>query len=309
MASPILHIKDSYYFEVPKSLWRYDYTSRDEVPTFLRDAHLHATPEEFNEALSGKILIPQPFATLRNLYEKESGFAISKYMILEVVVAIILAVLFIRLANNLKKGGVPRGKMLHMLEGLLLYLRDEVATPAIGHHDADRFVPLLWTLFFFIFGCNLLGLVPWAGSPTAAFGVTLTLALVTFATVIIAGVMKFGPIGFVLNQVPHMDLPWFMWPLKPLIWAIEVVGLLIRHGVLAVRLLANIVAGHVVLLAIMGMAFSLQGASSSNWWLMAAISVLGASLLSCLELFVALLQAYVFTFLSALFIGAAVHRH
>jgi F-type H+-transporting ATPase subunit a len=100
-----------------------------------------------------------------------------------------------------------------------------------------------------------------------------------------------------------------MWPLKPMIWLIEVVGLLIRHGVLAVRLLANIVAGHVVLLAIMGMAFSLEGATSSNWWLMATISILGASLLSCLELFVALLQAYVFTFLSALFIGAAVHRH
>jgi F-type H+-transporting ATPase subunit a len=309
MASPILHVKDSYYFEVPKFLWRYHFTSRDEVPEFLREAHPHATPEEFSEALDGKILIPQPFGTLKNLYEKESGFAISKFMVLEVVVALILAFLFIRLARKLQSGGVPRGKLLHMLEGILLYLRDDVAIPAIGRHDANRFLPLLWTLFFFILGCNLLGLVPWAGSPTAGFGVTLALASITFATVVIAGVAKFGPIGFVLNQAPHMDLPWYMWPLKPLIWVIEVVGLLIRHGVLAVRLLANIVAGHVVLLAIMGMAFSLEGATSGNWWLMATISVLGASLLSCLELFVALLQAYVFTFLSALFIGAAVHRH
>jgi F-type H+-transporting ATPase subunit a len=309
MASAILHIKDAYYFEVPKGLWQYHYTSRDQVPEFLREAHPHSTPEEFNEALDGKILIPQPFATLKNLYEKESGFAISKFMILELVVAVILAALFIRLANKLRAGGVPRGRMLHLLEGILLYIRDEVAKPAIGHHDADRFLPLLWTLFFFIFGCNLLGLVPWAGTPTAAFGVTLTLALVTFATVVIAGVMKFGPMGFVLNQAPHMDLPWYAWPLKPFIWAIEVVGLVIRHGVLAIRLLANMFAGHVVLLAILGMAFSLEGATSSNWWLMATISVVGASLLSCLELFVALLQAYVFTFLSALFIGAAVHRH
>jgi F-type H+-transporting ATPase subunit a len=309
MASPILHIKDSYYFEVPKFMWQYDYTNRDEVPKFLADAHPHATPEEFNEALAGKILIPQPFGQLKNLYEPASGIAISKFMILEVVVASILVLLFIRLAQKLKSGGVPRGRMLHFLEGILLYLRDQVAIPAIGKHDADRFLPLLWTMFFFIFGCNLMGLVPWTGSPTAAFGATVALALVTFATVIIAGVAKFGPIGFVLNQVPQMDLPWYMWPLKPLIWAIEVGGLLIRHGVLAVRLLANVVAGHVVLLAIMGMAFSLEGASSNNWWLMATISVLGASLLSCLELFVALLQAYVFTFLSALFIGAAVHRH
>jgi F-type H+-transporting ATPase subunit a len=309
MASPILHIKDSYYFEVPHGLWRYHYTSREEVPKFLRDAHLHATPEQFNEALDGKILIPQPFGTLKNLYEKDSGFAISRFMILEVVVALILAFLFIRLARKLQAGGIPRGKMLHMLEGMLLYLRDEVAIPAIGHHDANRFLPLLWTLFFFILGCNLLGLVPWAGSPTAGFAATLTLALITFATVIIAGVAKFGPIGFVLNQVPHMDLPWYMFPLKVMIWVIEVGGLLIRHGVLAVRLLANIVAGHVVLLAIMGIAFSLEGATSNNWWVMATISVLGASLLSCLELFVALLQAYVFIFLSALFIGAAVHKH
>ncbi len=309
MASPILHIKDSYYFEVPKFMWQYRYTSRDEVPAFLRDAHPHATPGEFNDALAGKILIPQPFGQLKNLYEPESGLAISKFMILEVVVATIIALLFIRLAQKLKAGGVPRGRMLHLLEGLLLYLRDQVAIPAIGKHDADRFLPLLWTLFFFIFGCNLMGLVPWTGSPTAAFGATVALALITFATVIIAGVAKFGPIGFLLNQVPHMDLPWFMWPLKPMIWVIEVGGLLIRHGVLAIRLLANIVAGHVVLLAIMGMAFSLEGASSNNWWLVATISILGASLLSCLELFIALLQAYVFTFLSALFIGAAVHRH
>ena len=309
MADSILHIKDSYYFEVPKFMWRHGYTSVDQVPEFLQKAHPHATPAEFNEALDGKILIPQPFATLKNLYEKESGFAVSRFMIMELVVAVIIAALFIRLATKLRSGGVPRGRLLHMLEGILLYLRDNVAIPAIGHHDADRFVPLLWTLFFFILGCNLFGLVPWTGSPTAAFGVTLALAGVTFATVMVGGMAKFGPVGFWLNQVPHMDLPLYMFPLKIGIWFIEVIGLVIRHFVLAVRLLANMVAGHLVLLAIMGMAFSLEGAKSDSWWLMATISVLGTSLLSCLELFVALLQAYVFTFLSALFIGAAVHKH
>src|SRR5580704_4558878 len=104
MASAILHIKDAYYFDVPKSLWRHHYTSLDQVPEFLRNAHPHSTPEEFNEALDGKVLIPQPFATLKNLYEKqpESGFAISKFMILELLVASILAVLFIRLAVKMR---------------------------------------------------------------------------------------------------------------------------------------------------------------------------------------------------------------
>jgi F-type H+-transporting ATPase subunit a len=112
-----------------------------------------------------------------------------------------------------------------------------------------------------------------------------------------------------LNQVPHMDLPWYMAPIKVLIWAIEVVGLLIRHGVLAVRLLANMVAGHLVLLAILGLAVGVEGALSPSWLITAVISVLGSVCFSVLELFVAFLQAYVFVFLSALFIGSAVHQH
>ncbi len=310
MASAILHIKDAYYFDVPKFMWRHDYTSLDQVPAFLRDRHPHATPEEFNEALDGKILIPQPFGTLKNLYEKESGFAISKFMVLELLVALIMAVLFIRLATKMRTTLVPRGRMWHFLEGILFYIRDEIAMPAIGHHDADRFVPLLWTMFFFILLCNVMGLVPWAGSPTASFGVTLALAAVTLTTVLVAGMMKFGFVGFWLNQIPHMELPLVLAIfLKPMIFVIEVVGLVIRHGVLAVRLLANMMAGHVVLLAVMALAFSVAGAASEKWWLTAFISVIGSTLLCCLELFVAVLQAYVFTFLSALFIGSAVHRH
>ncbi|HEX3727169.1 MAG TPA: F0F1 ATP synthase subunit A [Pirellulales bacterium] len=310
MASAILHIKDSYYFDVPKTWWQYRYTSLEQVPEFLREAHPHATPADFDEALSGKILIPQPFGTLKNLYEKQSGFAISRFMVLEVVVAVILAALFIRLANRMRTTIVPKGRLWHFLEGILFYVRDDIAVPAIGHHDADRFVPLLWTMFFFILLMNLFGLVPWLGAVTASFAVTLTLAGITFLTVLIGGMAKFGPIGFWFNQIPHMDLPWYMAIiLKPAIFAIEVLGLFIRHGVLAVRLLANMMAGHVVLLAVMGLAFSLEGAKSNNWWLTATISILGSTALSCLELFVAVLQAYVFTFLSALFIGAAVHRH
>ena len=98
MASAILHIKDAYYFDVPKTWWRPDYTSVDQVPEFLRQRHPDASLDEFNEALAGKILIPQPFGTLKNLYEKESGFAISKFMILEVFVALVMVALFVSLA-------------------------------------------------------------------------------------------------------------------------------------------------------------------------------------------------------------------
>ena len=141
---------------------------------------------------------------------------------------------------------------------------------------------------------------------------TLALAGCTFATTLIAGTIKFGPIGFWKNQVPGMDLsPALALLLKPMIFVIEVLGLFIKHGVLAVRLLANMLAGHLVLLAILGLIITAAEANVSNtlFGVVSFSSVVGSTLLSCLELFVAFLQAYVFTFLSALFIGAAVHQH
>ncbi|MEI6659698.1 MAG: F0F1 ATP synthase subunit A, partial [Planctomycetota bacterium] len=177
-------------------------------------------------------------------------------------------------------------------------------------HDGDRFVPLLLTLFFFVLGCNLLGMVPWAGSPTASFSVTLALAGVTMLTVIVAGMLKFGFLGFFANQVPTMDLPLpLAILLKPMIFAIEMLGLCIKHLILAVRLLANMVAGHLVLLGIMGLISAAATYSMGLWATVTGISVVSCTLFSLLELFVAFLQAYIFTFLSALFIGASVHQH
>ena len=309
MADPVLHIKDSYYFEVPKMLQRSDLKSLDEVPEYLREAHPETTLEEFNQALHGKILIPQPFGTPANHHDAASGFCISKFMIIEVVVAIILVLIFTKLAKLISTGERPRGIFWNMFESVLLYVRDHIARPAIGLHDADKFVPLLWTIFFFVLFCNLFGLLPWAGSPTGAFGVTLTLAFVIFGAGLIAGMQKFGPVGYWFNQVPTMDLPWYVAPLKLLIFAIEVLGMFIKHAVLGIRLLANMVAGHLVLLGIMGLIAAAAAAPLANWSVVATIGILGSTIFSILELFVSFLQAYIFTFLSALFIGASVHHH
>jgi F-type H+-transporting ATPase subunit a len=309
MASPVLHIKDGYFFEVPKFLWRHEYTSLEQVPAFLRKAHPEASLAEFNRELSGKILSPQPFGTLKNLHDKESGFAISKFMILELVVAFLLYKIFTRYASVVRNGDAPRGRFMNCIDSFLLYLRDHVARPAIGGHDADHFLPVLWTIFFFVLTCNLFGMIPWLGAPTSAFATTLALAGVVFTTVIVSGSKKFGPVGFWLNQVPHMDLPWWMFPIKVGLFFIEILGLLIKHGVLAIRLLANMVAGHLVLLGVMGIIAAAASASTGIWATATTISVLGSAAFSILELFVAFLQAYVFTFLSALFIGAAVHHH
>jgi F-type H+-transporting ATPase subunit a len=346
--NPIYHLKDAYFFEVPKALWKHNWTSLEDVPAFLRNAHPNVTDvAAFKAALDGKILIPQPFAELESLYAVKRGFGISKYMILELVVAGIMLLLFTRLASRLRSGDAPRGAFANLFEAMVLFIRDQVARPAIdshdhhdsghadgghadeghGHHDrapknhvqgahaaeaheGDRFVPLLLTLFFFILGCNLLGMVPWAGSPTASFSVTLALALVTLSTVVVSGMRRFGFLGFFRNQVPSMDLPLpIAIVLKPMIFAIEMLGLAIKHLILAVRLLANMVAGHLVLLGIMGMITAAATYSMGLWATVTGISVVSCTLFSVLELFVAFLQAYIFTFLSALFIGAAVHQH
>ena len=345
--NPIYHLKDSYFFEVPKAMWRQGWATLNDVPQFLRDGRPDITDvAEFNQAMDGKILIPQPFGTLDSLFSMKSGFGISKYMILELVLAGILVLLFTRLAATLRSGAAPQGWFANLFESMILFVRDQIARPAIDshdhhddhahndhadaghshghephgrvatahavleHHDGDRFVPLLLTLFFFVLGCNLLGMVPWAGSPTASFSVTLALAGVTFATVVAAGMAKFGFLGFFGNQVPSMDLPLpLAILLKPMIFAIEMLGLCIKHLILAVRLLANMVAGHLVLLGIMGLISAAASYSMGMWATVTGISVVSCTLFSVLELFVAFLQAYIFTFLSALFIGASVHQH
>ena len=134
--------------------------------------------------------------------------------------------------------------------------------------------------------------------------------MITFGTVVFAGMAKLGPVGFWVGQVPHMDLPLPLAVLlKPMIFAIEVLGLLIKHFVLAVRLLANMMAGHLVLAVIIAFVAASAQVGLAGWLGISTVSLLGATALSMLELFVAFLQAYIFTFLSALFIGMAVHPH
>jgi len=244
--------------------------------------------------------IPQPFEAL--------GFHLTKFMVIEVAVAILMLAVFIPLARRIATGQRPRGLLWNMIEVILLFVRDEIARPAIGRHDADRFLPFLWNCFFFVLLLNLFGLLPWAGSPTGSLSTTGALALIVFVTVVGAGIRKYGFVKFWIGQVPHMDLPLpLAIVLKPMIFFIEVLGLLIKHFILAMRLFANMFAGHLVLAVILG--FIAATAQLMVWYAVTPASLFGATALSMLELMVAFLQAYVFTFLSALFIGMAVHQH
>lgn len=180
-----------------------------------------------------------------------------------------------------------------------------------GGHPADKFLPFVWSCFFYILWCNLLGLVGVIGSPTANLNVTGPLALVAFAYVILNGSKAMGPVGFWKHQVPDMGLSGpLKYVLVPMVWIIEVVGLVIKHCVLAVRLFANIMAGHTALGVLL--AFIAADAVIGSWLLWPSVtlaSVVGQGVISLLELLFAFIQAYVFAFLATVFISMALHPH
>ncbi len=133
------------------------------------------------------------------------GIQLTKFMVLELIAAGLMILMFTGLARRIKSGSPAKGPFWNGLELLLVFIRDEVARPSIGKHDADKYLPLLWNLFFFILLCNMLGLLPWAGSPTASLAVTAALALITFGTVLFTGMRKFGVGRYWLTLIPHME--------------------------------------------------------------------------------------------------------
>ena len=271
---PLAHVVDHPTLELP--YWRFPYAWEIELPR-----------------------IPLPFV---------GEVQITRFMTTEVIAAVLVILVIVPLTRHVTRQHVTRGAFFNAFEAMLLFIRDQVARPAIGGHSADAFLPYLWTVFFFILFNNLLGLIPGMASATGNINTTAALALMTLAVVLIAGMREMGPGGFWISIVPHMDVPGLLKPpLWGLMFVIEVSGLLIRHIVLAVRLFANMFAGHMVLAVILG--FILMSGQSPLFYLVMPASIVGVILLSLLELFVAFLQAYIFVFLSALFIGSAVHPH
>ena len=232
---------------------------------------------------------------------------LTRFMVMELITAALMLLILIPLARHIARRPVTRGAFFNAFEAILLYFRDSVARPNIGAHDADKYLPYLWTVFFFVLFGNLLGMIPGGASATGNINVTGILAISTFIVVMAAGIQASGFRGYWVALVPKIDAsPVLMIFLWPLLFVIEVAGLLIRHFVLAVRLFANILAGHIVLAVIMGFILLVQG----SWaYVVTPASIGGVVALSMLELFVAFLQAYIFTFLSALFIGTAAHPH
>lgn len=200
----------------------------------------------------------------------------------------------------------PKG-FQSLIEPLILFIRDEIALPSIGKKHYERFMPYLLTVFFFIFFNNLLGLVPlfpFGANVTGNIAVTGVLAFFTFLMTIIMSNKYYWQHIFNTPGVPW----WLKIPL-PLMPIIEVVGMFTKPFVLMVRLFANITAGHIIILGFMSLIFVFGESSIYAGYGMSALSVGLVIFMNFLELLVAFIQAYVFTLLSAIFLGAAVEEH
>jgi F-type H+-transporting ATPase subunit a len=231
----------------------------------------------------------------------------TRHFVFMVLAAVLVAVVFITSARGIAAAqarGRPAKGFAGAMEATALYIRQEVILPNVGHHG-EGFVPYLLTVFFFILTMNLLGLLPWGATATGNIAVTGALALMAFITIEVAGMRALGAKGY-LSTIFYLPpgLPTILKPIMLVIMTpVEIIGKLSKPFALAVRLFANMTAGHVLVLALIGLTFLFQS------YAVGVVSAVMATAIMLLELFVAFLQAFVFTLLTSVFIGLMRAEH
>ena len=229
----------------------------------------------------------------------EVNLSPTKHVVFLLLAALIATVLLVGSAGSHKRAtrvaGHPKG-FATGIEAMVLFLRNEVILPNVGHHG-NAYVPFGLTLFFFILTANLLGLIPYGSTATGNISVTAMLAIITFITVEAAGVKAQGVHYLSTIFYWNKDLPLVMRiPMFLIMTPVEIIGKFTKPFALAIRLFANMTAGHIVVLALIGLIFAFKSIASGAPFIMAVLIMM-------LELFVAVLQAYIFTLLSSVFIG------
>lgn len=194
-----------------------------------------------------------------------------------------------------KTASVPTG-LTNALEIIVLFIRDQISIPFLGEKDGTRMTPLFCTFFFFILGLNVMGLIPAFATATSNVSVTAALALVTFCFMVFGCIYKNGILGFLKAFVP----PGVPIPVLFILVPIEFLGIFIKTFALTIRLFANMLAGHIVILAMLGLVVML-----GYFFVLPAVVL--ATCVSLLEVLVVVLQAFIFTLLSAIFIGQMYH--
>jgi F-type H+-transporting ATPase subunit a len=259
----------------------------------------------------------------------DNGWAVlTNHMIMLTASALLMLVIFPIITKPYRSGElVPTGTR-NFFEAIMMFVRDDIAKPVLGH-DTDRFMPFLWTLFFFILFNNLLGLLPLDavqnaialmlgksltgpnafhavyGTATANLWVTGTLALISYVVIQVSGIRANG-LGTYLKHFTG-GAPLYM---APIMVPVEILGMIVKPVALAIRLFANMTAGHTLVAVLISFTTMAAAAGYAALAGIGIIVVIGTTAIMLLELFVAFLQAYIFTFLTCLFIGQlVVHEH
>lgn len=251
------------------------------------------------EAILGHHLLDHTFFPMFEIGAVKMGM--SKHLVMMWIVVAVLLLILIPAANG-------KGKLSRLLRGIVepivLYIRDSMLKP-IFHDATSTYLPYFLTLFFFVLTANLLGLVPYSSTITGNISVTFALASCTFGLIQFAGIKEQGPVEYVKHICPG-GLPFW---LVPMIFMIEVAGMFAKCTSLCIRLFANMIAGHIVSLAFLCLIF-IFAEMHPLIGLGVAPGAIGLALfVYVLDLLISLLQAYIFTFLTALFVGGAVHPH
>ncbi|PIX06290.1 MAG: ATP synthase F0 subunit A [Flavobacteriales bacterium CG_4_8_14_3_um_filter_35_10] len=227
--------------------------------------------------------------------DKPIDLSITKNVLSIALVSLILFLIFSGLAKSYAKNGlIPKG-IGRFFEPIVLYIRDEIAIPNIGEKHYKKYMNYLLTIFFFIWFSNLIGITPFGINITGNIAVTFALALLTFIITQFSGNKNYWKHIFWMPGVPV--------PMKIILAPIELLGVLIKPFALMIRLFANISAGHIVIYSLLGLIFIFKS------YLGSSLSFGLALVISVLELLVAILQAYIFTMLSALYFGFATEEH
>jgi F-type H+-transporting ATPase subunit a len=228
-------------------------------------------------------------------------FSMTKSVVMILVTGLLMFWLFTSLARSYaKNSSIPKG-IGRFFEPIVIYIRDDIARPNIGEKKYRKYMPYLLTIFFFIWFLNIFGLTPLGVNVTGNIAVTVALALITFLLTNFTGTKDywkhlFDPLG--------ATMPWYgKLPLYIILVPIELLGLFIKPFALLIRLYANMQAGHIVLMSLIGLMFIFKS------WLGSPLSFGLAFAISLIEILVAVLQAYIFTMLSALYFGFASEEH
>ena len=223
-------------------------------------------------------------------------FSLTKHIVM-IWFACLLLIVFVRYAvRGYKRSNIPHG-LANALETIVIFVRDDIVYEAIGEKGRPL-LPYFITLFFFVLFSNLVGLIPYTSTPTGNVNVTASLAIISFFVIQISGMVHNGFFGYFKGLMPS-HIPIFVIPVMAIV---EILGLFTKPFALCIRLFANMSAGHIVIFSLIGLIFIFQSV------LIAPISVAFAVFICLLEILVGLIQAYIFTLLTALFVGLAVHQ-